>query len=115
MKLTSYTEVMEERRYPIESDLARALDVVGGRWTLLVVQVLLGGARRFTEVAAELSGISSNLLAERLRQLEDFGIVERVLLDEPRAAVAYRLTARGSELRSTVRVLAAWGSGLSQS
>ncbi len=103
---------MENRRYPIESHLALALDVVGGRWTLLLVNVLLAGGRRFTELAAELPGISSNLLAERLRQLENAGIVERFLLDNTKAAVAYRLSPRGAALRSPIRALTAWGAGL---
>jgi DNA-binding HxlR family transcriptional regulator len=76
--------------------LARALDIVGERWTLLIVRELLPGPLRYTELKTLLAGIATNLLAERLRALESNGIVERRLGD---AGVLYALTPWGAALR----------------
>lgn len=91
--------------------LARALDVVGDRWSLLVVRELLVADRRHTELRAALPGVPSNLLADRLRDLVAAGVVARS--QEPgRKAVTYGLTDRGRELREPVLGLVRWGAPL---
>ena len=89
--------------------LARSLDVVGERWTLLIVRELLPGPMRYTELKTSLKGIATNLLAERLRTMESHGIVERRLQD---AGVAYALTPWGKGLREPMEALGRWGSPL---
>ncbi len=97
---------MSSRSYGQFCALARALDVVGDRWTFLIVRELLPGAMRYTELKASLAGIASNLLAERLRTLEDNGIVVRRL---DGSSVVYALTPRGEDLRETMESLGRWG------
>ncbi|WP_226347149.1 winged helix-turn-helix transcriptional regulator [Agilicoccus flavus] len=89
--------------------LARALDVVGERWNLLIVRELLPGPLRYTELKSSLAGVATNLLAERLRTLEANGIVERRLQD---SGVAYALTAWGAQLREPMEALGRWGAPL---
>ncbi len=89
--------------------LARALDIVGERWTLLIVRELLPGPMRYTELKTSLAGIATNLLAERLRALESSGIVERQLGD---GGVLYALTPRGAGLREPMEALGRWGAPL---
>lgn len=89
--------------------LARSLDVVGERWTLLIVRELLPGPMRYTELKTSLKGIATNLLAERLRVMEANGIVERRLED---AGVAYALTTWGEGLREPMEALGRWGAPL---
>ncbi len=91
--------------------LARTLDVVGDRWTLLVVRELLIGPRRFGELQAGLDGVASNLLADRLKQMEQDGIVSRSL-GEPGAGIRYALTTRGAELREGIEALIRWSTPL---
>jgi DNA-binding HxlR family transcriptional regulator len=87
--------------------LARALDVVGDRWNLLIVRQLLIGPARYGELRDGLPGIATNLLTDRLRDLEENGIVERQLSDDG-GAIAYALTAWGSQLREPVDALIRW-------
>ena len=82
--------------------LARAMDHVGDRWTLLLVRELLLGPARYGELSAALPGLATNLLAERLRQLVDDGLVQRV-------GVAYQLTPRGRGLEAVILELIRWG------
>ncbi|KFU81696.1 DNA-binding transcriptional regulator, HxlR family [Amycolatopsis lurida] len=89
--------------------LARSLDVVGDRWTLLIVRELLAGPMRFTELKTSLRGIATNLLSERLKTMEANGIVERRL---QAAAVAYALTPWGAGLREAMEALGRWGAPL---
>ncbi|WP_336671513.1 winged helix-turn-helix transcriptional regulator [Tsukamurella sp. USMM236] len=89
--------------------LARSLDVIGDRWTLLIVRELLPGAMRYGELKTSLAGIATNLLADRLRSLEANGIVERHL---DGAGVVYRLTPWGAELREPMEALGRWGISL---
>ncbi|MFD9941587.1 winged helix-turn-helix transcriptional regulator [Nonomuraea sp. NPDC059023] len=89
--------------------LARALDIVGERWTLLIVRELLPGPMRYTELKTSLAGIATNLLAERLRALESNGIVERRL---EQAGVVYALTPWGAGLREPMEALGRWGAPL---
>ena len=106
---------MTEHRYHQYCGAARALDVVGDRWTLLIVRELMLGPRRFTDLLDGLPGISRNLLTERLRALQGDGVVVRDELDPPAARHVYRLTQDGrhaladeAELRAaTARVVRA--------
>lgn len=97
------------RSYSQFCALARSLDVVGERWTLLIVRELLPGPMRYTELKNSLSGIATNLLAGRLRNMEENGIVERRLED---ASVTYALTPWGADLREPLEALGRWGAPL---
>jgi DNA-binding HxlR family transcriptional regulator len=98
-----------KRRYRERSGLASALDVVGERWTLLIVRELLAAPRRYGELLERLPGIGTNLLVARLRDLEGTGVVRRALAPSPQSAVLYELTDRGHALRSAVDALEEWG------
>ena len=100
------------RRYGEFCPLARALDVVGERWTMLIVRELALGPRRFTDLRADLTGIATNLLADRLRFLEAAGIVERQEVTGPLPGVLYHLGPRGETLVPVLRELARWGAPL---
>lgn len=97
------------RTYDQYCGLARALDHVGHRWTLLIVRELLLGPRRFTDLRDGLPGIANNLLADRLRQLQEDGLVARHELAPPAASTVYELTEAGRELRETIDALIRWG------
>lgn len=86
--------------------MARALDLLGERWTLLIVRELLCGSRRFGEVQRGIPRISRTMLSARFRELSDAGVIER--LDEA-TGPAYRLTTAGEELAAVVRELGTWG------
>lgn len=92
--------------------LARALDVVGDRWTLLIVRELFARDSRYSDLRDALPGIATNLLADRLRQLEAAGVIESYEAPRPVRADVYRLTPRGLELRQAVRELVSWGAPL---
>jgi DNA-binding HxlR family transcriptional regulator/putative sterol carrier protein len=100
-----------EHRYQQYCALARALDVAGDRWTLLIVRELVPGARRFTDLLEGLPGISRNLLTERLRGLEGDGAVARRELPAPAARSVYELTADGRDLADAIVPLIRWGTG----
>ena len=89
--------------------VAHALDQVGDRWELLIVRELMLGQRRYTDLAEALPGIGSNILATRLRDLEEAGIVRKTKLPPPWAVTVYELTDRGRELDGVLRALASWG------
>lgn len=88
------------------SDLARALDVVGARWALLIVEQLLDGPQRYGDLQRAL-GAPTNMLATRLRELEEAGVLTRLPLHHNTRA--YALTDRGRALRATIESLARWG------
>src|SRR5260370_14368446 len=90
--------------------LSRALDVIGERWTLVIVQELLKQPRRYGALLDRLSGISPSGLADRVRRLERAGVVARER-GAVGAGVVYALTARGQELEETLRALRRWGAG----
>src|SRR5918994_1233190 len=100
---------MGKRRYDQYCALARALDVVGERWTLLLVRELLLGPKRYTDLLEGLPGIGTNLLAARLKELERNGVVERVRLAPPAASTVYELTEYGRRLEPAVIALTQWG------
>ncbi|MGH2699918.1 MAG: winged helix-turn-helix transcriptional regulator [Actinomycetota bacterium] len=99
------------REYGQFCGLARALELVGGRWTLLIVRDLFAGPRRFTELQEGLPGIATNMLSSRLRELEEEGIVERRLLARPSNSVVYALTPFGLALEEPLVALGLWGLG----
>ena len=96
---------MGERGCPIE----RAVDVLDGKWTLLILRELFQGKQRFGELRATLSGISPKTLTERLRFLEDRGVVQRTIFPEIPPRVEYCLTARGQEAWPVIEALRDWG------
>jgi DNA-binding HxlR family transcriptional regulator len=101
------------RSYKQRCGLAKALDVVGDRWTLLIVrELLIRGSCRYTDVRKGLPGIATNLLAERLRELEDAGIVVREEAPPPIATALFRLSERGRELEGALLQLGRWGAPL---
>lgn len=101
---------MTRKSYGQFCGLAHALDVVGERWTLLLVRELVSGPKRYTELAEALSGIGTSLLATRVRQLESDGVIQRRLaLDQPGSTVVYELSDAGRELAAAVVPLAMWG------
>jgi DNA-binding HxlR family transcriptional regulator/putative sterol carrier protein len=100
---------MTERRYQQYCALARALDVAGDRWTLLIIRELVPGARRFTDLIDGLPGISRKLLTERLRALERDGLIARQELPPPAARQVYELTDDGRDLAHAMAPLIAWG------
>ena len=93
------------------SPLAEALARVGDRWTLLVVEALLPGPRRFNELLTLIPGIAANILSERLKRLEREGLLVARPYSERPPRVAYQLTAEGRELAGALRLLAYWGTG----
>jgi DNA-binding HxlR family transcriptional regulator len=98
------------RSYDEYCAIAKSLDVVGDRWTLLIVRELaLRGACRYTDLRNGLPGIATNLLAERLRELERDGVIAREDAPPPIATTLFRLTARGEELRPVLDSLFRWG------
>jgi DNA-binding HxlR family transcriptional regulator len=98
------------RSYDEYCAIAKSLDVVGDRWTLLIVRELeLRGASRYTDLRNGLPGIASNLLAERLRELEGAGVITRVDAPPPIATTLFSLTQRGEELRPVLDGLFRWG------
>jgi len=98
-----------KRSYGEACRFAYALDVVGERWALLVVRELLLGPKRFTDLRAGLPHASSNILSERLRDLEHGGVIQRRKLPPPAASSVYELTEWGRELEPIVTKLGAWG------
>ena len=100
------TRMTDRRPLPLEA----ALDRVGDRWSLLLVEALLDGPRRFGELTETLSGIAPNILTDRLRRLERAGIVRSTPYQERPTRLAYDLTADGRDLASALRLLADWGS-----
>jgi DNA-binding HxlR family transcriptional regulator len=101
---------MGKRTYGDRCGIARALDVVGERWALLVVRELLLGPKRFTDLRAGLPHLSPDILSQRLRDLETAGVLEHHKLPPPASAQVYALTARGRELEPVVLALGRWGS-----
>jgi DNA-binding HxlR family transcriptional regulator len=103
------SEQQSEVRERAPSPLADALMRVGDRWTLLIVQALLAGPRRFNELLEDIPGIAANILSQRLKRLEhDALVVSRRYSERPPRA-AYELTAEGKELAGALRLLAQWG------
>lgn len=100
---------MVKRGYGQYCGFARALELVGERWALLIIRDLLIGPKRFTEIQRGLPGIPTNVLTSRLNELEDAGLVQRRVLERPAKGVAYELTAEGAALEEPVLALGRWG------
>jgi DNA-binding HxlR family transcriptional regulator len=98
------------RTYGDRCGVARALDLVGERWALLVVRELLLGPKRFTDLRAGLPHVSPDVLAQRLRELEEAGVLRRGTLPPPAGSRIYELTERGRALEPVVLALGRWGS-----
>jgi DNA-binding HxlR family transcriptional regulator len=86
---------MATRTYNQNCPIARGLDILGERWTLLILRELVGGPRRYGDLRAELPGIATNLLAERLKELQDSGLVDRTDLPAPIGRTVYTLSDLG--------------------
>jgi DNA-binding HxlR family transcriptional regulator len=99
-----------KRSYGDPCGIARALDVVGERWALLVVRELVLGPKRFTDLRAHLPGIATDVLSQRLRQLERAGVLRPTALPAPASGRAYELTDRGRDLEPVLHALGRWGS-----
>jgi DNA-binding HxlR family transcriptional regulator len=98
------------RTYGQYCALAKALDVVGDRWTILIVrELLIRGPCRYTDLRAGLPGIATNLLADRLRELEQAGVVAREQAPPPIASTVFQLTPRGHALQPALDALSRWG------
>src|SRR5258707_2972712 len=100
---------MAARSYGQYCGVARALELVGERWALLIVRDLLIGPRRFTDLRHGLPRIPTNVLSERLKELEHAGIVRRRVLPRPAASVVYELTEYGSQLDEVLMGFGVWG------
>jgi DNA-binding HxlR family transcriptional regulator len=104
------------RSYDQHCAVARALDVVGDRWTLLIVRELMSRQPcRYTDLRYGLPGIATNLLADRLGELEERGVISREAAPPPVATTIFRLTPRGEDLRPVLEALGRWGRPLLQS
>lgn len=101
---------MTTRSYNQYCGLAYALDIIGERWTLLIIRELIAGPRRFTDLMRGLPEISSNLLTERLKSLEQNGVIRRRVLPPPAASTVYELTPLGRSLENALLELGRWGS-----
>lgn len=98
------------RTYDDPCGVARALDLVGERWALLVVRELLLGPKRFADLSRGMPGMSQNVLSQRLRELEQTGIARRRKLGPPTSTSVYELTERGYALEPVLLALGEWGS-----
>lgn len=96
------------------SPLAAALERVGDRWSLLLVEALLAGPRRFSELSEAVPGIAPNILSDRLRRLESERVIRSTPYSERPPRFSYGLTPEGAELAGALRLLADWGSRVSR-
>jgi DNA-binding HxlR family transcriptional regulator len=96
------------------SELGRAMDLVGRKWALLIVEDLLSGPRRFTEIERSLGGANPKMVTARLRELEAAGLVSRTTYAEVPPRVEYALTERGRELRASIDALRRFGTRVSR-
>jgi DNA-binding HxlR family transcriptional regulator len=99
-----------KRRYDEGCAVAHALDLIGERWALLIVRELMLGPKRFTDLRAGMPGASADVLAQRLREMTQAGVVRRRKLPPPAGSEVYELTEWGAELESVVTQLGRWGS-----
>jgi DNA-binding HxlR family transcriptional regulator len=105
--------VAGRKSYNQNCPIARGLDVLGERWTLLILRELLGGARRYGDLREALPGIATNLLADRLRDLEDVGLIDRTELPPPVARTVYSLSDGGwQKVPPVIRAVATFGRDL---
>ena len=107
-KLTTTRQNEEKRRYDDACGIALALELIGERWAPLVLRELMFGPRRFSELRADLPGISANVLTQRLGELEERGLVRRVQLPPPASVQVYEATEWGLEAAPVIRALGRW-------
>ncbi len=101
---------MSKRSYRQYCSIAHALDIVGERWTLLMIRELLIGPKRFTDILNNLPGIGTNLLTSRLKDLEGEEVIRRRWLPPPAGSTVYELTEKGRGLETVIIELGKWGS-----
>lgn len=101
---------MSERSYNQYCGIAYALDILGERWTLLIIRELLLGPQRFKDLQETLQGIGTNLLSDRLKKLQNLDLIHQRDLPPPAASTVYELTKNGQELKPVLESLAEWGS-----
>jgi DNA-binding HxlR family transcriptional regulator len=106
-----FSDLEYETRVQVQPEcvVERTLEVIGGKWTTLILRDLLRGTRRFGELRSSLGAVSPKTLTDRLRFLESRGIVERTVYPEIPPRVEYNLTARGRELGAIIDAMAVWG------
>jgi DNA-binding HxlR family transcriptional regulator len=97
------------KKYNLACNIAGTLDLIGDRWTLLIIHELLKGNSKFNEIKLALEGIAPNILSERLQLLEQEGIVSSRLYSKHPPRFEYDLTEKGRELRHVLNALAVWG------
>jgi DNA-binding HxlR family transcriptional regulator len=107
-KLTNARTVEEKRRFDDACGLAHAMELLGERWAMLVLRELAYGPRRFSELRADLTGISANVLTQRLTELEDRGLVRKLRLPPPASVQVYEATPWGLEVIPVVASLGKW-------
>ena len=107
-KVTKHREREEKRRFDDACGLAHALELLGERWAMLVLRELAYGPRRFSELKADLQGISANVLTQRLTELETRGLVRKVRLPPPASVQVYEATEWGLEAVPTIAALGRW-------
>jgi DNA-binding HxlR family transcriptional regulator len=107
-KLTKTRKGQEKRRYDDACGLAHALELIGERWAMLVLRELGYGPRRFSELKADLQGISANVLTQRLTELEARGLVRKLRLPPPASVQVYEATAWGLEAIPMIAALGGW-------
>jgi DNA-binding HxlR family transcriptional regulator len=96
--------------YDMRCPIARSLNIIGERWTILILRdLVVGGPRKFQDFERSLGGISPNTLSARLKRLEDAGIVERRFYEQHPPRAEYVLTNKGTELRPALKALLEWG------
>ena len=100
---------MAEHSYHQYCPVAHALDLVGDRWSLLIIRDLLVGPKRFVDMQTGLPGLGTNILTTRLKWLEQYGVVYRHFLPPPAASMVYELTEYGRQLEESLSALARWG------
>lgn len=97
------------RLYNQTCPIARTLDIIGDRWTMLIIRDLLMGEKRFNQFLASSPGLPPKLLADRLKRLEEHGLVERVIYSQHPLRAEYRLTDRGRSLAPVIEEIVHWG------
>ncbi|MGI8561987.1 MAG: winged helix-turn-helix transcriptional regulator [Candidatus Dormibacter sp.] len=107
--MSEFTASKPRRSYGQYCALAYGMDVIGERWTMLLVRELLLGPKRYKDLLASLHGIGTNLLAARLRELEALGVVERGILPPPAGSPVYQLTEAGQGLEPVCMAIGRWG------